>query len=51
MSSTVKQILFWLLIIAGAVLLYTTFKTGTGAQPQALSDTELLQNVQQRNVK
>ncbi|MCC6743718.1 MAG: ATP-dependent zinc metalloprotease FtsH [Acidobacteria bacterium] len=51
MSSTVKQIIFWLLIIAGAVLLYTAFKNGTGVREKQLSYSELLTNVQQKQVK
>ncbi len=51
MSSTVKQIIFWLLIIAGAVLLYTAFKNGTGVREKQLSYSELLTTVQQKQVK
>jgi cell division protease FtsH len=50
-SSTVKQIIFWLLIIAGAVLLYTTFKNGTSTREKDMSYTDLLQHVQQKKVK
>ena len=51
MSSTVKQIIFWLLIIAGAVLLYTAFKNGTGVRETPLAFTDLMQNVQDKKVK
>jgi cell division protease FtsH len=50
-SSTVKQIIFWLLIIAGAVLLYTTFKNSTGAKELALPYTDLVTRVQNKQVK
>jgi cell division protease FtsH len=43
-NSTVKQILFWLVIIVGALMLYKVFHTA-GVQDQPLSYTELVQRV------
>jgi cell division protease FtsH len=50
-SSTVKQILFWLVIIFGAVLLYSAFKNTGGKNEKQLTYSELVSEVQQKRVK
>jgi cell division protease FtsH len=50
-NSTVKQIVFWLLILGGAVLLYKVFHNGVGTNEKQLSYTDLVAHVKQHQVK
>jgi cell division protease FtsH len=50
-NSTVRQIVFWVLIIGGAFLLYQVFSGRGGAKEQTLTYTELLDKVRTKQVK
>ncbi|HVG21360.1 MAG TPA: ATP-dependent zinc metalloprotease FtsH [Blastocatellia bacterium] len=51
MNSTVRQIVFWVLIIGGAFLLYQVFNGRNGAKETTLSYTQLLDNVKNKQIK
>ena len=46
MSSTARQIIFWVLILAGAVLLYNAFSRGQGGNVKPLAYNLLFEKVQ-----
>jgi cell division protease FtsH len=50
-NSTVKQIVFWLLILGGAVLLYKVFHNSVGQNEKQLSYTDLVAHVKQHQVQ
>jgi cell division protease FtsH len=50
-NSTVRQIVFWVLIIGGAFLLYQVFQGRSGAKETTLSYTQLLENVQNKQIR
>jgi cell division protease FtsH len=50
-NSTVRQIVFWVLIIGGAFLLYQVFNGRNGAKETTLSYTQLLENVQNKQIR
>ncbi|MEK7830603.1 MAG: ATP-dependent metallopeptidase FtsH/Yme1/Tma family protein, partial [Acidobacteriota bacterium] len=45
MNSTVRQIIFWVVIIGGAILLYRFFSNPQGQQPQQLAYSDLMTKV------
>ena len=51
MNSTVRQIVFWVLIIGGAFLLYQVFNGRNSAKETKLSYTQLLENVQNKQIR
>ena len=45
MNSTIRQVIFWVVIIGGAILLYRYFHNPTTNQPTPLPYTDLLTKV------
>jgi cell division protease FtsH len=50
LNSTIRQVVFWVVIIGGAILLYRYFHNPTTNQPTQLSYTELLSQVRNGQV-
>ncbi len=50
MNSTVRQIIFWVVIIGGAILLYRFFSNTPGQQPVQLAYNELMTKVENNEV-
>ena len=50
MTSTIRQIIFWVVIIVGAILLYQVFHNTGGTQPTDLTYSELVTKVNQKEV-
>ncbi len=50
MNSTVRQIIFWVVIIGGAILLYRFFSNPQGQQPQQLAYSDLMTQVESGTV-
>src|SRR5262245_37728122 len=50
LNSTIRQVVFWVVIIGGAILLYRYFHNPTTNQPTPLPYTDLLTQVRQGNV-
>lgn len=50
MNSTVRQIIFWVVIIGGAILLYRFFSNTPGQQPVPLAYNELMAKVEKNEV-
>jgi cell division protease FtsH len=50
-NSTVRQIVFWVLIIGGAFLLYQVFSGRNSAKETTLTYTQLLENVQTKAIR
>ncbi len=50
MNSTVRQIIFWVVIIGGAILLYRFFSNTPGQQPVQLPYNELMAKVENNEV-
>ncbi len=50
MNSTIRQVIFWVVIIAGAILLYRFFQNPSANQPVQLSYSELVEKVESRQV-
>ena len=50
MSSTARQILFWVLIVVGAVALYQVFRSNNGKGPTAIDYGTLVQKVRNNDV-
>ncbi|MGH9855081.1 MAG: ATP-dependent metallopeptidase FtsH/Yme1/Tma family protein, partial [Blastocatellia bacterium] len=51
MNSTIRQVIFWVVIIGGAILLYRFFHNPTTNQPTPLPYTELLSKVKSGEVQ
>ncbi|HEY7913333.1 MAG TPA: ATP-dependent zinc metalloprotease FtsH [Blastocatellia bacterium] len=51
MNSTVRQIVFWVLIIGGAFLLYQVFSGRTGAKETPLNYTQLVEKIDNKQVR
>ncbi|HVF90830.1 MAG TPA: ATP-dependent zinc metalloprotease FtsH, partial [Blastocatellia bacterium] len=51
MNSTVKQIIFWVVIIGGAFLLYNLFAGKNNVKETTLSYSQLIQKVSEKQVK
>lgn len=50
LNSTVRQVIFWVVIIGGAILLYRFFHNPSGNQPLQLSYSELVEKVEGKQV-
>ncbi|MGH9802891.1 MAG: ATP-dependent zinc metalloprotease FtsH, partial [Blastocatellia bacterium] len=50
MNSTVRQIIFWVVIIGGAIMLYRFFSNTPGQQPQQLAYNDLMAMVEKGEV-
>lgn len=50
LNSTVRQVIFWVVIIGGAILLYRFFHNPGGNQPVPLAYNELMEKVEQKQV-
>ena len=50
MNSTIRQVIFWVVIIAGAFLLYSVFHNAGSSPDTPLSYTELLEKVKRKEV-
>ncbi len=50
MNSTMRQVIFWVVVIAGAILLYRFFQNPSANQPVQLSYSELVEKVESRQV-
>ena len=50
MSSTVRQIIFWVLILLGAVLLYKAFANSQAGSPQAVDVSALIARIQNNDI-
>ena len=50
MNSTIRQVIFWVAIIGGAILLYRFFQNPSANQPVQLSYSELVEKVEARQV-
>ncbi|MFL6207901.1 MAG: ATP-dependent zinc metalloprotease FtsH [Pyrinomonadaceae bacterium] len=50
MSSTVRQIIFWVLILLGAVLLYKAFANSQGGNPAAVDVGQLIAKIQNNEI-
>ena len=50
MSSTIRQVIFWVVIIVGAILLYQVFHNTGGSQPAVLTYSELVAKVNGKEV-
>ena len=50
MNSTIRQVIFWVVIIAGAILLYRFFQNPGATPPLQLSYSELSEKVEARQV-
>ena len=50
MSSTIRQVIFWVVIIVGAILLYQVFHNTGGSQPAVLTYSELVTKVNGKEV-
>src|SRR5215471_20856607 len=51
LNSTIRQVIFWVVIIGGAILLYRIFHNPTTNQPQQLIYSELVSRVESRQVQ
>jgi cell division protease FtsH len=51
LNSTLRQVLFWVVIVGGAVLLYKVFAGGSGTKETTLSYTQLIEKVNDKQVK
>src|SRR5215470_5400542 len=51
LNSTIRQVVFWVVIIGGAILLYRFFHNPTTNQPIPLSYTELVSKVESGQVQ
>ncbi len=51
LNSTVRQIIFWIIIVGGAVLIWQVFHKGGGGREQTPSYTALMQKMQAREIK
>ena len=51
MSSTARQIIFWVLILVGAVLLYRVFVNNQGQNIQSVPYNELISEVENGNIR
>ena len=50
MNSTIRQVIFWVVIIGGAILLYRFFHNPSVNQPINLSYSELVERVETKQV-
>jgi cell division protease FtsH len=50
LSSTVRQIIFWVLILLGAVLLYKAFANSQGGNPAAVDVGQLIAKIQNNEI-
>jgi cell division protease FtsH len=50
LNSTIRQAIFWVVIIVGAIVLWKVFHNPTGAQPKQLIYSELVKEVDAGNV-
>jgi cell division protease FtsH len=50
LSSTVRQIIFWVLILLGAVLLYKAFANSQAGSPQAVDVSALIARIQNNDI-
>ena len=51
MNSTVRQVIFWVVIIGGAILLYRFFRNPSGNQPIPMGYSQLIQAVDRGDVE
>ncbi|MEO6726646.1 MAG: ATP-dependent zinc metalloprotease FtsH [Blastocatellia bacterium] len=51
MNSTVRQVIFWVVIIGGAILLYRFFRNPSGSQPISMGYSQLIQAVDRGDVE
>ncbi|MGH9765909.1 MAG: ATP-dependent zinc metalloprotease FtsH, partial [Blastocatellia bacterium] len=51
MNSTIRQVIFWVVIIGGAILLYRFFHNPTANQPQQLTYSELVTYVENKQIQ
>ena len=51
MNSNIKTLIFWVVLICLAVLLFAAFQTGKGRREQQITFTEFLNKVQEGQVK
>src|SRR5215471_17886021 len=51
LNSTIRQVVFWVVIIGGAILLYRFFHNPTTNQPQQIIYSDLVSKVEQRAVQ
>ncbi|HEY6331836.1 MAG TPA: ATP-dependent metallopeptidase FtsH/Yme1/Tma family protein, partial [Blastocatellia bacterium] len=51
MNSTVRQIIFWIVIICGALLLYRVVYMGGGAKEQALNYSQFVDKINAKQIK
>lgn len=50
MNSTVRQITFWVLIVGGAILLYTIFKNSGGAKEETITYNQLIDKINKKDI-
>jgi cell division protease FtsH len=51
LNSTIRQVIFWVLIIGGAIFLYRVFNKNSGAEPTKVGYTDLVQRVDQGHIQ
>ena len=51
MNSTVRQIIFWIVIIGGALLLYQIVYKGSGTKETTLSYSDFVSKIQEKQIK
>ncbi|MGH9852630.1 MAG: ATP-dependent metallopeptidase FtsH/Yme1/Tma family protein, partial [Blastocatellia bacterium] len=51
MNSTIRQVIFWVVIIGGAILLYRFFNNSPTNQPQQLTYSDLVSKVENKQIK
>jgi cell division protease FtsH len=51
LNSTIRQVIFWVVIIGGAFLLYRFFNNSPTNQPQQLTYSDLVSKVENKQVK
>ncbi len=51
LNSTIRQVIFWVVIIGGAILLYRFFHNSPTNQPQQLTFTDLVTRVESKQVQ
>ncbi len=51
LNSTIRQVIFWVVIIGGAILLYRFFNNSPTNQPQQLTYSDLVSKVENKQIK
>ena len=51
LNSTIRQVIFWVVFIGGAILLFQVYRNSTNNGPQEYAYSKLVQDVNDGNIK